>query len=291
MRGRNIGHPEVHRHRSVLEDPPERGARAAYVCNVCVVAYLTGRAPLYERLPFPEALTRVVMLPTAPARSSAVRRDWSISLVVAVLLFVVPAAPGQTLDERGLRAVYGWEHPALVAPIRAAEYSAYPVFLAAAPGVAAWERWGRTTPTYARSYRMALSEAGALVGYYGLKRLIRRPRPASVLADVPPKSALGERELRVDPYSFPSGHATFAFAVATSLSLSYPEWYVVVPAYVWASAVALSRVWLGMHYPSDVLGGAVLGAGVAGAVHLLWPEGRGGEEPGGVTLFLVRTSW
>jgi membrane-associated phospholipid phosphatase len=61
--------------------------------------------------------------------------------------------------------------------------------------------------------------------------------------------------------SFPSGHATLAFSTATALSLEYPKWYVIVPAYLWAGSVGYSRLYLGKHYPSDVLGGAVIGIG------------------------------
>jgi membrane-associated phospholipid phosphatase len=61
--------------------------------------------------------------------------------------------------------------------------------------------------------------------------------------------------------SFPSGHTSQAFAVATTLSLQYRKWYVTVPAYLWAGAVGYSRMYLGKHYPSDVLAGAVVGAG------------------------------
>lgn len=63
--------------------------------------------------------------------------------------------------------------------------------------------------------------------------------------------------------SFPSGHTSDAFAIATSLSLAYPKWYVIVPSYTFAGAVAYSRMHLGVHYPSDVLAGAVIGAGSA----------------------------
>src|SRR5574344_1888656 len=63
--------------------------------------------------------------------------------------------------------------------------------------------------------------------------------------------------------SFPSGHTSEAFATATSLSLAFPKWYVIAPSYVWASGVGYSRMDLGVHFPSDVLAGAITGAGSA----------------------------
>jgi membrane-associated phospholipid phosphatase len=67
--------------------------------------------------------------------------------------------------------------------------------------------------------------------------------------------------------SFPSGHTSLAFATATTLSMQYKKWYVTVPAYAWASSVAYSRMYLGKHYPSDVLAGAAVGIGTSLAGH------------------------
>lgn len=92
---------------------------------------------------------------------------------------------------------------------------------------------------------------------YSLKKIISRNRPY-----VTYPSLIQPYYLENDP-AFPSGHTTAAFSTATSLSLTFRKWYVVIPAYTWASAAAYSRLHLGVHYPSDVLAGAAIGAGSA----------------------------
>lgn len=71
-------------------------------------------------------------------------------------------------------------------------------------------------------------------------------------------------------HSFPSGHTSMAFATATSISLLYPKWYVIAPSFLWASSIGYSRMYLGVHYPSDVLAGALIGAGSAIGTHYLF---------------------
>ena len=95
----------------------------------------------------------------------------------------------------------------------------------------------------------------------GLKYSFNRPRPFITYPDlITKKSSAGS-------YSFPSGHTSSAFATATSLSLMYPKWYVIAPSFLWASAVGYSRMELGVHYPSDVLIGALIGMGSS---FLMW---------------------
>lgn len=95
-----------------------------------------------------------------------------------------------------------------------------------------------------------------------LKFTIDRERPFVTYPDIQKLTGAGSP-------SFPSGHTSEAFATATSLSLAFPKWYVIAPAYVWAGAAGYSRMHLGVHYPSDVLVGALLGAGSAWLCHEL----------------------
>lgn len=63
--------------------------------------------------------------------------------------------------------------------------------------------------------------------------------------------------------SFPSGHTTSAFCIATSVSLRYRKWYFVVPSFLFATSVGWARMYQGVHYPSDVFTGAIIGTGTA----------------------------
>jgi membrane-associated phospholipid phosphatase len=89
-----------------------------------------------------------------------------------------------------------------------------------------------------------------------LKHAIKRERPFDAYSDI-------EKATSAAGYSFPSGHTSVAFATATSLSMAYPKWFVIAPSFIWASAVGYSRMHLGVHYPSDVLAGALVGSGSA----------------------------
>ncbi len=106
----------------------------------------------------------------------------------------------------------------------------------------------------------ALMITGSLVGstivMIGMKWGIGRDRPFVTYPDL-------ENLVPIESPSFPSGHTSAAFSTATSLTLTYPKWYVYVPAFLWASSVGYSRMHLGVHYPSDVFVGAIIGSGSA----------------------------
>ncbi|ERJ57408.1 hypothetical protein M472_01375 [Sphingobacterium paucimobilis HER1398] len=106
------------------------------------------------------------------------------------------------------------------------------------------------------------STAITAVVNYGLKQIFKRARPFRKYNNfVAVTQASG--------YSFPSGHTSSAFSTAVSLSQSYPKWYVIAPSLVWSSSVAYSRMYLGVHYPSDIAAGALLGSGLATGIHLI----------------------
>jgi membrane-associated phospholipid phosphatase len=93
-----------------------------------------------------------------------------------------------------------------------------------------------------------------------LKYSVNRERPFITYPDIIKKTDCNSP-------SFPSGHTANAFATATSLSLVYPEWYIIIPSFVYAGTVGYARMHLGVHYPSDVLAGAAIGAGCAYLTH------------------------
>lgn len=89
-----------------------------------------------------------------------------------------------------------------------------------------------------------------------LKYGVKRDRPFVTYPDIDKATSGGSP-------SFPSGHTSAAFSLATSVSITCPKWYVIAPSFLWATSVAYSRMHLGVHYPSDVLAGALIGGGSA----------------------------
>lgn len=122
-----------------------------------------------------------------------------------------------------------------------------------AMAVAAWIRHDKGL--WQDALYVGTSVAGTFAVTYGLKYLCDRRRPYERYPD------------RVHPFStesspsFPSGHTATAFALATSLSVKCPRWYVIAPSALWACSVGVSRMNEGVHYPTDVLAGAAIGVG------------------------------
>lgn len=129
-----------------------------------------------------------------------------------------------------------------------------------------WRARGRGPQALAAALAIPLAVAGSYLVSEALKLLLREDRPcravpgAAVITECPP---LGD-------WSFPSNHSTLAAAFALALSCVWLRavWWL-LPL---AALLAASRVFLGVHYPHDVLAGFALGAVLAPA--LVWLGGR-----------------
>lgn len=145
---------------------------------------------------------------------------------------------------------------------RGLSYSALPISLALPVGQMLWDTSGAGNERWRRFLVFSGGLAAEAAVNYGVKYTIRRRRPFDQFDDI-------HQKMEVSTYSFPSGHTGAAFYAATYLSLEYPRWYVIAPAALWAGGVGWSRMHLGVHYPSDVLAGMVLGIGSAWLTHKL----------------------
>ncbi|MDM3870442.1 phosphatase PAP2 family protein [Porticoccus sp. W117] len=91
--------------------------------------------------------------------------------------------------------------------------------------------------------------------YFALKNGLKRDRPAEALPEF--KSFI----IPSDKFSLPSGHTSAAFLMAGILCHLFAP--LVWPLYTWASLVGASRVFLGVHFPTDILAGAIMGSSIA----------------------------
>jgi len=91
--------------------------------------------------------------------------------------------------------------------------------------------------------------------YFVLKNGLRRNRPQEALQNF--RSFI----IPSDKFSFPSGHTSAAFVMATLAGYFYPS--LLLPGVLWAALVGLSRIFLGVHFPTDILVGMVMGVGIA----------------------------
>jgi undecaprenyl-diphosphatase len=113
----------------------------------------------------------------------------------------------------------------------------------------------RSDESYRALSASTLAVSAGVTTFLFLKRVFRRSRPCDVERHCWGNLAPPDR------FSFPSGHTITAFAVAVSIGWFYPS--ALSGLLACAVMVALSRIFLGMHFLSDVLAGAAIGSGLA----------------------------
>ena len=174
-----------------------------------------------------------------------------LTLATAASLTVVAPAGAfelEAADYALLKAINQAHHPVADAAMIGLSNE---VQLVATPLIAGYGLSG-SWQAPARIFGAGLASGLAMTG---AKMAFGRPRPYVTHPDL--RTPRGGAPMA----SFPSGHAAISFAGATAIAQLYPQW--AVPAYAWAGAVSYSRMYLGEHYPTDVLAGAALGVGSA----------------------------
>lgn len=177
-----------------------------------------------------------------------------IILLTFCYLFPLLSA-AQNADFKILKALYGKERPVWDKGMR---YTSSSVYLAMPVAVIIPLGDGylhQSNTMYRNAVKSALTIGLAEGISLAFKYSVKRTRPYEKF----PKDFIARDH--PSTFSFPSGHTTAAFASATAVTLTYKKWQVAVPAYAYASLVGYSRMRLGVHYPSDVLGGMVIGIG------------------------------
>lgn len=177
-------------------------------------------------------------------------------MLLLALMFLGSTLVAQTLDYRMLRKIHIERHDGLD-PLMLGISTTEPWISMAAPLIYGGSQWLLSHP---EGKQKALTMIGAAAMSAGLTTLlkvsVRRDRPYETHDDIHALDHTG-------PLSFPSGHTASAFNLATSVSIVCPRWYVVSGMYLWAGLTGYSRMHLGVHYPSDVLAGALIGSGTA----------------------------
>lgn len=158
-------------------------------------------------------------------------------------------------DVKLFRSINNYRTPFLNSFLNITDRSMLPVSIAVPAGLLLYGRLNDKTYEENTGYLMGISLFTNTAVTIGLKYLINKPRPYAVLSNVHYSKA----HMETTP-SFPSGHTSTTFAVSTMLALRYPKYpQAYIPVYLWSLIIAYGRPYWGMHYPTDLLGGAVVG--------------------------------
>lgn len=174
-------------------------------------------------------------------------------IIIFFLICLCYPCQCQTADLSILRAINKNEMPCWDKTMRITSHSIYPALILSPSSLLLTGYIQNNKPMMRNGLKTGLAIGLNLAFTTSLKYTINRARPFKTY----PNDIIQRTE--VGKYSFPSGHTSSAFAMATAVTLSTKKWYVAVPSYVYACGVGYSRMRLGVHYPSDILGGMVVG--------------------------------
>jgi membrane-associated phospholipid phosphatase len=176
------------------------------------------------------------------------------SVAIALLILISSRLLGQNLDIETLKSINqnrntGWDG---TMQTLSNTYLGVAIAAPAAELIVAYTK--NSKKHYHDAIQLACGFGATAITTTLFKYALQRDRPYVTYP------GLNVYQTQSDP-SMPSGHAAIAFSTAASLSMCYKKWYVSVPCYAWATGVAYSQMHLGMHYPTDVLVGALVGYG------------------------------
>lgn len=207
----------------------------------------------------------------------------TVLILAAILLFQEPSSaqkrfsskvPYQKLSESNLdvkilRAFNNIESPFVNTLVSITNKAVVPVSAVLPLGLYASARISDNRYDENSAVLLGLSEALNFGATQGLKYMTSRQRPFRSLNNI----QLSETTSVGGTYSFPSGHSSASFTIATLLTLRYPgEPWIVAGSYLYATVTSLGRLYWGVHYPSDVLCGMLIGAGSAALIYSLRSE-------------------
>jgi undecaprenyl-diphosphatase len=230
----------------VIENQKQHQKQKTKAVNIAVMTDLNSQLPEVEREKKPLAFLGLAV-------------PFSLLLAIAAL-FLFAWIAEEVVEDHTRRldaAIRGWVHqyssPTITEAAKAASWiGEYGVIIVLALALALFLVFGwRRAALW-----LAITQAGALVLNLSLKYAFHRPRPTPFFGPVP------------HTYSFPSGHALFSFCfygvlaglLADRINSRTGEVLIWCAAIILIAAIGLSRIYLGVHYPTDVLGGYLAAA-------------------------------
>jgi undecaprenyl-diphosphatase len=211
-----------------------------------------------EKTPNQPVTNNLNALAARPAHMNAV-----VGLIVGLLLLIPTAIAAHSHNLTGLQAriFYDFDNIQLSSGFTTAARILTEA-LGAAYAIAACVLASLAVKRYRLAWRFFFTAGASTVVFYLIKKIIKEPRPIAML-----HGHLQQRVMETGP-GFPSGHVTAATALALTLFIVMPRRWRWVAA-LWILLVAVSRLYLGVHTPGDVIAGFAVGLIVVCSIQLL----------------------